>query len=114
MPARTPGWSGTETVDPLELARIAVGVREHPAAVLGRLGDPAGQEPPSPASSALLEPLDAAPVLGERLGELGAVVEKDVDPDPRVRAGDARHVAQRAARRRERVVPVDACPRRPG
>ena len=46
-------------------------------------------------------------MLGERLGELGAVVEEDVHPDARVRAGDARHVAQRAARGGERVVPLD-------
>ena len=39
-----------------------------------------------------------------------AVVEEDVDPDPRVGAADARHVRQRAARGLERVVPVD--PRR--
>ena len=35
------------------------------------------------------------------------VVEEDVDPDARVRAGDAGHVAQRAAGVRERLVPVD-------
>src|SRR3712207_8495863 len=33
---------------------------------------------------------------------------RSVDPDTRVGAGHARHVAQRAARRRERRVPVDA------
>ena len=37
-----------------------------------------------------------------------AVVEVDVDPDARVRTGHARHVAERPADRRERVVPVDA------
>ena len=47
-------------------------------------------------------------MLGERGGERLAVVEEDVDPDARVRAGDARHVAQRAARRGERLVALDA------
>ena len=46
-------------------------------------------------------------MLAERLAHRPRVVEEDVDPDPRVRAGDARHVAQRAARRSHRVVPVD-------
>ena len=56
----------------------------------------------------LLELLDPAPVLSERNPELVGVVEEDVDPDPRVRAGDAGHVPQRAARGREWLVPVDA------
>ncbi len=47
-------------------------------------------------------------MLRQRLPNGGGVVEEDVDPDPRVGAGDARHVAQRATRRVERLVPVDA------
>ena len=52
-------------------------------------------------------------VLVRRGQQRLAVVEEDVDPDARVRAGDARHVAERAADGRERVVAVDACRRRP-
>jgi len=37
--------------------------------------------------------------LGERCGERFSILEEDVDPDPRVRAGDSRHVAERAAGR---------------
>jgi len=51
-------------------------------------------------------------VLTERLAKRARVVEEDVDPDPRVRAGDPRHVAQRPARGGERLVAVD--PRRSG
>ena len=47
-------------------------------------------------------------MLAQHARERLAVVEEDVDPDARVRAGHARHVAERAADRRERVVPVDA------
>ena len=47
-------------------------------------------------------------MLAERLAERTRVLEEDVDPDPRVRAGDAGHVAQRPARRRERFVALDA------
>ena len=56
----------------------------------------------------MLELLDAAPVLGQRLADRVGVVEEDVDPDAGVRPGDAGHVAQRAAGRGERVVAVDA------
>ena len=47
-------------------------------------------------------------MLPERVAERFGVVEEDVDPDARVRAGHSRHVAERAAGRRERVVPLDA------
>ena len=47
-------------------------------------------------------------MLAQHARERLAVVEEDVDPDARVRAGHARHVAERAADRRERVVAVDA------
>jgi hypothetical protein len=47
-------------------------------------------------------------VLGQRVPERVGVVEEDVDPDARVRACDARHVAERPSRGRERLVPVDA------
>ena len=46
-------------------------------------------------------------MLGERAPQASGVVEEDVDPDARVRSCDARHLAERRARRRERVVPFD-------
>ena len=92
----------------LQRAGIRVLALEHAAPVRRRLADPAGEE----AGVALLERgldlLDPAPVLGERAADRVGVVEVDVDPDARVRAGDARHVAQRAAGVRERLVAVDA------
>jgi hypothetical protein len=48
-------------------------------------------------------------VLGECIAELGGVVEEDVHPDPRIRAGDAGHLAKRRARSREWIVPFDRC-----
>ena len=75
-----------------------------------RLADPACEEPRVALGEGALDLLERTALLGEREAQRLAVVEEDVDPDPRVRAGDPRHVAQRAARRLERVVPVD--PRR--
>ena len=43
----------------------------------------------------------------ERVEERAPVVEEDVDPDRRVGAGDACHVAQRPTRGRKRIVSVD-------
>jgi hypothetical protein len=60
------------------------------------------------ASKRGLDLLDSPAVLGERGADGPRVVEEDVDPDARVRAGDARHVAQGAAGMRERLVPFDA------
>ena len=74
----------------------------------GSLGDPARELPTVLGHERGLELLDPAPVLAERGHDRVAVVEEDVDPDARVRAGDARHVAQRAARRLQRIVAVDA------
>ena len=65
------------------------------------------RKPASPCSSAALDLLDPPPVLLERRADRVGVVEVDVDPDARVRAGDARHVAQRAAGVRERLVALD-------
>jgi hypothetical protein len=63
--------------------------------------------PSNAASSVRRRAFAASPVLARRGQQRVAVVEEDVDPDPRVRAGDARHVAERAAGRRQGVVPVD-------
>jgi hypothetical protein len=46
-------------------------------------------------------------VLAERRAQGLRVVEEYVDPDPWVRTGDARRVAQRAPRGREGVVALD-------
>ena len=67
------------------------------------------RKPASPPASACLDLLEQPTLLDERGSERLAVVEEDVDPDPRVGAADARHVPERAARCLERVVPVDAC-----
>ena len=61
-----------------------------------------------------LELLDPAAVLGQRLAERRGVLDEDVDPDARVRARHSRHVAQRSAGRRKRLVPLDARRAAPG
>src|SRR2546429_438389 len=78
------------------------------AGFAARLAVPAREEPGAPGGDRALQLLHAPPVLAERLAERTRVLEEDVDPDPRVRAGDAGHVAQRPARRRERLVALDA------
>ena len=96
-------------LDAVELLRQpVVGRLEQAAAVTGGLADPAGEKARVPGLERPLELLDAAAVLAQRRAQRPAVVEEDVDPDPRVRTGHARHVAERAADRRERVVAVDA------
>lgn len=51
------------------------------------------------------ELLDASTVAGERRDEGFRVLDEDLEPDRRVRPGDARQVAKRAAGRLERIVP---------
>ena len=70
--------------------------------------DPAGEEAGVGGRERVLELLHAAAVLGERGGERLGVLEEDVDPDARVRAGHAGHVPQRAAGGLQRLVAVDA------
>ena len=65
------------------------------------------RKPASPARERGLDLLDPPPVLGERRGERLPVLEEDVDPDPRVRTGDPRHVAERSPGGGERVVPLE-------
>ena len=98
---------GDVDAEALQRSRVGVLALEHPAAVLARLADPAGEEPGVAALEGGLDLLEPPPLLGERLPERVGVVEEDVDPDARVRARDARHVAQGAAGVRERLVPVD-------
>ena len=92
----------------LQRAGILVRALEQPPAIAGSLADPAGEEPRVSRGERGLDLGDAPAVLGERRRDLLPVVEQNVDPDPRVGAGDARHVAQRSARCRERLVPLDA------
>ena len=74
----------------------------------GRLPDPARQEARVLALERPRELLDAAAVLPQAVEQRLAVVEEDVDPDPRVGAGDAGHVAERPADGAQRVVAVHA------
>jgi hypothetical protein len=96
----------------LELAHVRKRLLEELPPIPGRLADPASQPTGIPGVERPLELLDATPVLGESRAKLTRVVHEDVDPDARVRAGNARHVAQRAPGCRQRLVPVDT--QRPG
>ena len=102
------GPVGDVDAQALERAGIVVGGLEQAPPVRRRLADPAGEKARVAGLERRLDLLDPAPVLGERGRERDAVLEEDVDPDPRVRAGDPRHVPERAAGRRERLVPLDA------
>src|SRR5690242_19509888 len=93
---------------PVQRAWVRILALEHPAAALRRLSDPAREEPGVALLERSLDLFDATSVLLERGPDRIGVVEVDVDPDARVRAGDARHVAQRAAGMRERLVALDA------
>ena len=93
---------------PLQRTGLLVRLSEHPPPVPGRFRDPAREKAGVALAQRALDLLDAASVLGERSRERLRIVEEDVDPDTRVRAGDPRHVAQRPAGRSERLVPVDA------
>ena len=108
IPASTPGRSGTCTTQPLQLAGLLVRISEHAPAVVRGFADPAREEAGVAGRERLLHLLDATAMLGERRRQRFGVVEEDVDPDPGIRAGDASHVAQRPARRGERLVPVHA------
>ena len=90
-----------------ELGRLLERVAQELLALRRGLADPAREEARVAALERRLELLDPAAVLGERGAELRRVVEEDVHPDARVRAGDARHLAERRARRRKRIVPLD-------
>ena len=105
-PGEDAGPVGDVDAQALELARLGEPARQHPLPVPGGFGDPAGQEARVARRKRGLELLDAAAVVGERRLQLVGVVEEDVHPDPRVGAGHARHVAERAAGGGERLVPV--------
>ena len=102
------GTVGHVHLEAVERAGIRVGLLEQAAAVHGRLADPACEVAGIALLEGSLELLHAPPVLGERRPQRVRVVEEDVDPDPRVRSGHTGHVPERAARRRQRLVPVDA------
>ena len=108
IPASTPGPVGHVDAQLVQVAGVGEGALEHAPAVVGGLADPAREEAAVARLERGLELLDPAAVLGQRLADRAAVLEEDVDPDARVRAGDARHVAQRAAGGRERLVALDA------
>src|SRR5215204_6378196 len=91
----------------LKPAGIWIGLGQEAAPVTCRLADPARQEPGVLRVERVLELLDPAPVLAERTSELGRIVKEYVDPDPRVRSRDSRHVPKRAARSGQRFVSVD-------
>src|SRR6266511_419388 len=91
----------------LELAHVRKRLLEQLSPIPGRLADPASQPTGIPGVERPLELLDATPVLSEGRAKLARVVHEDVDPDARVRAGNARHVAQRAPGSRQRLVSVD-------
>ena len=113
MPANTPGRSGTWTLHAVERRRR----RCRRSRASG-----GGSAPPRRSSAARnagvalhergLDLLDPAPEVGELRPDGLGVVEEDVDPHPRVRAGDPGHVAQGSAGARQRIVPLDAT--RPG
>src|SRR6476469_9773585 len=92
----------------LQLAGVRVLALEHATAIARGLPDPARKEPRVALLERLLDLLDATAMLGELAADALGVVEEDVDPDPWVRARDARHVAQRPACVRQRLVPLDA------
>src|SRR6476646_10506289 len=92
----------------MQRARIRVLPLEHAAAVGRGLSDPAREVAGVALLQRRLHLLDAPAVLRERAADRLCIVEEDVDPDARVRARDARHVAQRAAGMRERLVTLDA------
>ena len=66
------------------------------------------RKPASPAASADSSCSTRRRCSASAAREGVAILEEDVDPDPRVRAGDARHVAQRPAGGGERLVAFDA------
>ena len=115
MPASTPGRSGTWTRSALQRAGIA-GTRARACgggSPTPRRSSARGsrRRPRSSAGSTCsIRRRCSASAARDRVG----VVEEDVDPDARVRAGDARHVAQRAAGVRERLVARRRAPRRSG
>ena len=91
------------------VAGIGIRLGQQPPPVLRRLADPARQV----AGVGLVERASRAPRRGAgarraRARALVGVLEEDVDPDPRVRAGHAGHVPQRPAGAGERLVAVHA------
>jgi len=92
----------------VELARVGVGVRQHPPPVSRGLADPACEEARVARLERGLELLDAAAVLAQRVAQLLCVLEEDVHPDPRVGAGHAGHVPQRPAGDGQRLVAFDS------
>ena len=109
MPEITPGRSGTCA----SICTISSGRRSYATSSARRRCVPAcaiqrARKPASPSLERCEHLVREPPVLADRRGQRLAVVEEDVDPDARVRARDAGHVAEAATARGERVVAVDA------
>ena len=91
--------------DPVQLRRVgAVRVLEHARARGRRLADPGLDRVALAVAQRALDLGELGAQLGQGGGDEIAVVDEDVRPDGRVRAGDARHLAQRRARVAERVL----------
>ena len=105
--ARIPGRSATRTSTRKSSAVSSNASRSSSSRFVAASPIQRAEEAGVAALERRLELLDPAAVLAERGLERVGVVEEDVDPDARVRAGDARHLAERRARGGERVVPFD-------
>ncbi len=109
MPARTPGRSGMWTRRRCSspgsgYSRSSIRRRLPAASAIQRASEPG-------VARLRARPRAARRGAGGRRAPLCSalgVVEEDVDPDARVRAGHAGHVAERPSRRCERLVAVDA------
>src|SRR5436309_2557695 len=91
----------------LEVTDVRERLLEQPPAVARSLADPAREPAGVVALERMLQLLDPSSVLCKRPAQLGCIVPEDVDPDPRVGACNARHVAQRSTGCGKRLVPVD-------
>ena len=100
IPASTPGRSGTWTR--AAAARRGRGRRSASIAAAIPAASPIqrARKPASPRSSAASSCSTRRRCSASASRSALGVLEEDVDPDPRVRAGDAGHVAQRARPRR--------------
>ena len=104
--ARPVGHVDAHAVQILGRGRVG-GVQQAPA-VAGRVGDPAGDVAGILALQRPRQVVQPAAVLAQPVQQRLAVVQEDVDPDPRVGAGDAGHVAERPADGGQRVMAVHA------
>ncbi len=103
------GPVGHVDANPVERAGVGVGAARASAGGSGAASPiQRARKPASPCSSAASTCSIRRRCSASASRIASRVVEEDVDPDARVRAGDAGHVAQRAAGVRERLVALDA------